>query len=91
MKKMPFDIFIITYTFLITGIGLLCLYSASSAHISFSYFNKQLMWLGMGCLVMVLIHVIPVRIIFQSAYVIYGISILLLILVLFLFIGSYPA
>ena len=67
--------------------GLLALYSSSSTVITegygTNYFFKQLVWIGIGLVIMTIIIFLPNKLIYESAYILYGISIFLLVVVIF--------
>jgi len=67
--------------------GLLALYSSSSTVITegygTNYFFKQLVWVGIGLVIMTIIIFLPNKLIYESAYILYGISLFLLVVVIF--------
>jgi rod shape determining protein RodA len=67
--------------------GLLALYSSSSTVITegygTNYFFKQLVWIGIGLVIMTIIIFLPNKLIYESAYILYGISLFLLVVVIF--------
>ncbi len=67
--------------------GLLALYSSSSTVITegygTNYFFKQLVWIGIGLAIMTIIIFLPNKLIYESAYILYGISLFLLVVVVF--------
>jgi rod shape determining protein RodA len=69
------------------AIGLLALYSSSNTVATegygTNYFFKQLVWIGIGLALMMTIVFIPNKLIYESAYILYGVSIFLLIVVIF--------
>lgn len=68
-------------------IGLMCLYSAtvrSDISMLHTEFGKQIIWTCIGFIIIGMILSIPLKMFYQSAYVLYGLSILFLIIVLFL-------
>jgi len=85
------DIPFLLLTMLLLTVGLIMLYSASSAQseydtsytISTKYLQKQAVCAGLGILCMVAFSRIPAQFWFKFAWPLYGISILLLLLVLF--------
>lgn len=62
--------------------GLLAIYSASNGVGSMTNFNKQFVWLGISLAVLAVIFFLPYRLFNDWAYLTYGISVLLLIVVL---------
>lgn len=70
---------------LVIVLGLVALYSATfeNVRVTRQVFFDQLLWSGLALLVMFTLSRVNYRVFYDSAYVIYGISILLLILVLF--------
>ena len=85
------DIPFLLLTMLLLTVGLIMLYSASSAQseydtsytISTKYLQKQAVCAGLGILCMVAFSRIPAQFWFKFAWPLYGISIFLLLLVLF--------
>ncbi len=69
-------------TMAILGIGLVNLYSASFAT-SPQYFTAQLVWLGIALAVALPIYLVDYRIYERMAYIVFGITALLLVLVFF--------
>ena len=69
------------------AIGLLALYSSSNIVATegygTNYFFKQLVWIGIGLALMMTIVFIPNKLIYESAYILYGVSLFLLIVVIF--------
>ncbi|MBX7148296.1 rod shape-determining protein RodA [bacterium] len=69
----------------LSAIGLVNLFSATSSFgtdAQENYFKAQLMWTGVGILTLLVTTSIHYRFFYSSSYVLYGISIILLILVL---------
>lgn len=73
---------ILIYVTLLLIIGLIALYSASTST-EFSEFKKQIMWIGIGIPLLFLLFFMDYRIIARFCPIIYIISIILLVLVLF--------
>jgi rod shape determining protein RodA len=69
---------------LLTAIGLLCVYSATHTAGLAENFTKQLVWTGMGFLAMFIVILLPIRFFQVTAYPLYALSLLVLILVPFL-------
>jgi rod shape determining protein RodA len=69
-------------------LGMHALYSSSQVTITSglgtNYFSKQLIWIIIGVLLLIIIYKIPNGWIFESSYIFYGLSLLLLLLVLVL-------
>lgn len=80
ISKIDFVLLLATLT-LIT-IGLLSIYSATHSSAVIVHFQKQLFWVTIGILLIFLILIAPPRFFHYSAYIIYGIAVLLLLLVL---------
>ena len=68
-------------------LGLLALYSSSHSSLdeglNNNYFLKQVLWIVVGFGLALVIYFLPNRLIFASAYYLYGLSLLLLLLVIF--------
>lgn len=73
---------ILIYVTLLLIIGLVALYSASTST-EFAEFKKQIMWIGVGIPLLILMMVIDYRLIARFSVIFYVISIILLGLVLF--------
>jgi len=84
-KYKDFDAILLVMTFTIVMIGLLSIYSATQAKclsLSESYVLKQLIWLGIGVIFLVITISIPYRKFLDAAYILYAVNVLLLALVL---------
>ncbi|MBI4974977.1 MAG: FtsW/RodA/SpoVE family cell cycle protein, partial [Candidatus Omnitrophica bacterium] len=82
-----FDKVLLAATILVFAFGLLALYSATQAKglpFSESYVLKQLNWMLIGAILLILIVSISYQTIIDISYVLYGVNIVLLILVLIL-------
>ncbi|MDH3557775.1 MAG: FtsW/RodA/SpoVE family cell cycle protein, partial [Deltaproteobacteria bacterium] len=79
-----FDWLMLLITFAITAVGLMTLYSAlfSGGGVHGSIFTRQVYWLGLGAVVMVLAFSLDYQWLERSAYPAYVIGILLLVAVL---------
>ncbi|NIV12679.1 MAG: hypothetical protein GWN62_15795, partial [Aliifodinibius sp.] len=81
------DIIIVASVFGLLILGLLAIYSTSQSLLQsgtdLNFFVAQLRWIFIGLAIMLTIVYLPNRYIFNLAYVIYGLSIILLIVVLF--------
>lgn len=78
-----FDFITLLLTLLILAIGLISIYSATFGNVTeVDYFKKQMIFAFIGLVIMVSVSFIPPRYLAISSYYIYGLSILLLILVL---------
>lgn len=71
---------ILTTTFFIICVGLLCVYS-STFGTSNSIFIKQLLWICIGSLFLILAFAVDYRTLMYSAWPLYGITVLFLLLV----------
>lgn len=80
--KENIDYKIISPVILLLLIGVASVYSATYDAGASIYFNRQLIWAGIGFLLMIAIMFIPFRTIQLLSYPIYGLSIILLIIVL---------
>ena len=72
---------LITTALAIVFIGLLCLYS-SSRGTSMTIFYKQLMWIAIGVLVMIVVFAVDYRVLLRSAWPLYILMVFGLVLVL---------
>ena len=72
----------ILLSFILTAFGLIEIYSATFTYNSFLYFKKQLIWWGIGICGMIFFMCLNYQILKEYAYVIYFITLILLILVL---------
>ncbi len=76
-------------------VGLVALYSSSHTAMAqgtgTNYFAKQLAWASMGFILAFIVYFLPHRWIYESAYVLYGISVILLLFVLFFGSTGYGA
>ncbi len=81
------DIILLLCIFGLLTLGLLALYSSSNTAleqgIGANYFIKQSVWVVIGLIILIGIYFLPLRWILDSAYLLYGISILLIIFVIF--------
>lgn len=84
-KKMEWVVPLLTL--LLVAVGITALYSASSAA-GGGYFQRQLIYLGMGVLLGVIAALIPEQIVLALSYVLYVVIVLLLVLVLM--VGTGP-
>lgn len=73
---------ILIYVTLLLIIGLIALYSASTST-EFAEFRKQIMWIGIGILLLLLMMFIDYRMLARFSVVLYILAIILLALVLF--------
>lgn len=80
LRRIDFSILI--STLLLIGIGLASIYSATHTSAVIVNFQKQIFWVVIGILLMTLILIASVRFFHYSAYIIYGLSIVSLLLVL---------
>ncbi len=89
--KIDLDVSLIIVPMLLVIIGCICLYSASAAlnqPILLAPFGRQLIWMAAGIFAGILFFILPVRIFNQGAYIFYGLTIVMLVLVLFINTGS---
>jgi rod shape determining protein RodA len=80
-----FDWTILMLVLAMCALGILSIYSAgfSVSENNFPFYVKQIQWILLGLFFMSIAYLIDYRIICQAAYLIYGISIVLLIIVFF--------
>ena len=78
-----FDWMLLAFVLSICAIGVLNIYSTgfSSSEGQIPLYLKQIQWIALGLIFMIIIFFIDYRVIIQYAYIIYGISIVLLVLV----------
>lgn len=76
------DVITLTLLFILLGSGLLSINSASIEEQN--YFIRQAIWILIGLIFMVSINLIPLKVIIRFSYQVYGFTIFLLILVLFI-------
>ena len=79
------DRVLFTATLLLLGIGLLALYSASFQKFQqtgVNFLQRQLVWTALGCALAVLLVAVDYHRWLEWAYVLYGLSLLLLVVVL---------
>lgn len=77
-----YDLGLLLITISLIGIGLLLIYSAGHAKGDISHFNRQLIISIAGIIIMIALAFIPPRVFYALAYVLFGLSVLLLIMVL---------
>ncbi len=90
LKKI--DWFILGPTLLLMGIGLMTIFSATyySAE-NQNYFTKQLIYAVFGIILMLIINFLPFKLIQKSSYLLYILSILSLVMVLFFGVKGFGA
>jgi rod shape determining protein RodA len=76
------DLKIIAPTLLLLIIGIASVYSATYDAGASVYFNRQLIWAGIGIFLMIIIMLIPFRTLQLVSYPLYGLSIIFLVVVL---------
>jgi rod shape determining protein RodA len=78
-----FDWTLLTLVLLLCVIGIINIYSAgfSAGETQIPFYLKQIQWIVLGLIVMMLVFFIDYRFIIKGAYIFYGISIALLLLV----------
>lgn len=83
-----FDIILLVSFLGLLVLGLLGLYSSSNTAmeqgVATNYFVKQLIWVIVGIFFLIGLYFIPLKWIIDSAYTLYGLNILLLVIVIFL-------
>jgi rod shape determining protein RodA len=91
IERHDLDLTLVLVPLLLILIGLICLYSASTAlnqPVFKTPFGKQLIWFITGIFGFIIVFLIPIRVYSQGTTVFYGVSIVLLLLVLFIGSGS---
>jgi rod shape determining protein RodA len=85
-----FDWTLLALVLAVCAIGILNIYSTgfSASGGQFPFYLKQIQWISLGLIFMMIIFFIDYRVIIEGAYVIYGISVALLV---FVFIFGYAA
>jgi rod shape determining protein RodA len=78
-----FDWVLLLAALALTLIGLVVIYSATAGTPSASAFERQLMWLALGLLALVVVLAIDYHTLAEFSYVFYGLAVALLILTLF--------
>lgn len=78
-----FDFLTIIITIILVITGLFAINSATYGSETNGYFTKQLLWAISGFVIMVITVFLPIKFIHRFSYLIYGLSIILLILVYF--------
>lgn len=76
------DVTVLITVFLLVAIGIASIYSATSDTGSFAFFYRQMMFAGIGLLLMIAISVMPFRTLQLLSYPLYGISIIILTFIL---------
>ena len=85
-RKGQFDFSLFFAVILLWVIGIFLVYSATYVHTSgplSGTFKSQIVWVVMGVLVILAVVSIPTRIYYSFSYIIYGLSLLLLVYALF--------
>jgi len=85
-KKGQFDFSLFFAIILLWIMGIFLVYSATNVHTSgplSNIFKTQIIWVIMGVLIILAVLSIPMRIYYSFSYVIYGLSLLLLLYALF--------
>ena len=86
-RRRDFDILLLFMMFLVFAVGVATIYSATKSRnltLADSFFFRQLSWMGVGILLLVLSISISYQRFIDIAYVIYGINVILLAMVLVL-------
>jgi rod shape determining protein RodA len=76
------DVTILIVVFLLLAIGIASIYSATSDTGSLAFFYRQMMFAGIGLLLMISISIMPLRTLQLLSYPLYGISLIILIMIL---------
>ncbi len=90
LRGLSLDVTMLGATLGLIVVGFFCLYSvtASAHQAMFSTgFARQIVWFMVGSVAMTAILLFPLNVFYRGAYIFYGISVLLLVLVLFLSTG----
>ena len=85
------DLALLAVVFALVSIGLICLFSTTvrpGTPILTTGFGRQIVWIVIGFILAGIVSMMPLKIFFQGAYLIYGISIVFLIVVLLLGSGN---
>ncbi|NUO78955.1 rod shape-determining protein RodA [candidate division KSB1 bacterium] len=81
------DKILIVCVLILVSAGLMAIYSATAsnaaAEILQNNFSKQIIWFLLGAMIASAIIIAPTKALYNSAYVLYGVSVVLLVLVLF--------
>ena len=88
-----FDLLLFITVLLLSGIGILVIYSSTQAapEVGKRLYQRQLVWLSISLAFLVLFLTMPVKAFYAFAYLFYCLSILLLLLPLLRGSGSFPA
>ncbi len=88
-----FDLLILVTALVLSGIGILVIYSSTRVELDggSGLHLKQLIWLGIGLCLLALFLVTPVKAFYAFAYLLYGLSLVLLLLPLLRGSGGFPA
>jgi rod shape determining protein RodA len=81
-KKSEFDFLLLFLCIILWIVGLFLVYSATHIHESGPLVNStrnQIIWVAMGLITILIITSLPTRLFFSLSYVVYGLSILLLL------------
>lgn len=84
IKKLDWNLIIVVI--LLCTAGLIAIYSANTGmddQVQVNNFHRQIIWLVMGIIIAGLMIMIPLKVFFAFAYVIYGVALLGLVFVLF--------
>ncbi|MCJ7812174.1 rod shape-determining protein RodA [bacterium] len=85
-KNLPLDYFMLSEMAFLIVIGFLCLYSVIAGREMtplHTNFGKQLIWFFLGFVIFLFILFSPFQLFFRSAYFLYAVSVVLLLIVLF--------
>jgi rod shape determining protein RodA len=73
-----FDWFLLLVAIVLSSIGLIEIYSSTMSMSSENFFLRQLAWLGVGIVLMILVASVDYRILIENAIVIYGCALVVL-------------
>ncbi len=91
LKAPPVDWSLLMVMFALIVVGSCCLYSTaagSNQSVMNSEFSRQILWFILGLLILIGVLYIPINVLYRSSYILYGISLALLVAVLFLGSGD---
>jgi len=82
IRQQPFDLSLLLCTTVLVSFGLAAIYSACNGVGIMTNFHKQLIWLGISLVAMMIVMFLPYRFFQDWAYTLYGLSLLALVAVL---------
>lgn len=83
-----FDVGLVIAVVLLITFGLTAIYSATYVGEKQTEFTKQLLWAVLGLVVLTAVVVTPLKSYYKNAYLLYGLSVILLVVVLFVGKGA---